>query len=727
MRRKGLLMLFLLLLGVIPVSAQVILPPPCSARDCIPVPPPIGTLTNPEGLKIDYHRVNVTIQDQVSTTEVNLQFTNQGVTLAEGTFIFPLPRGAAVSELNMWVDDQPIEARILPAGEARAIYDEIVRQYRDPALLEYIGQDLIQANIFPIAAEESRRVTFTYTQVLSADNGMIHYTYPLHHGEDRIIGEMSLHLTVTGQDEISNIYSPNSYRFHITRDEDQRGFSASFEQTDFRADGDFSLYYGESNNRISLNLMTYRESADEDGFFMLLVQPPVSIPAEQIIPKDIIIVLDQSGSMHGSKWTQAKEATRYVLENLNDNDRFNLILFSSDWRLYSQTMQESNAAADALTWVNSQDAAGNTNINGALLSALELVEDRQAVILFLTDGLATQGETATPRILENLRDAKPETPVRIFTFGVGYDVDTFLLDAIVRDHRGTGAYVRPNEDITEHVTSLYNKITAPVLNEITLDMAGLEVDWLYPAQLPDLFAGEQLMVIGRYRNGAENIPLTLNGQVADERQNYIYEGLNFPVNAGGDPFIAKLWATRRIADLLNTIRLDGENKELVESVVSLSLRYGIITPYTSFLIEEDDILSQQGRDRALEGFSAEAEVLARDYTGSSAVDTASAIANLADSSAPASGVYSSPRPNGDEAAQTSNPIRSVGVKTFILQDEIWMDTTYTPGEVETQPVVFLSDEYFALLSAQPDLSAYFALGERVIVLYEGIAYEVTAE
>lgn len=724
MRRKGLFLMILLLFGIIPVSAQVILPPPCSPLDCTPVPPPIGTITNPEGLKVDYHRVEVDIQEQVSTTRVNLQFSNNGSSIAEGTFIFPLPRGAAVDHLSMWVNDQPIEAKILTAGEARSIYDEIVRQYRDPALLEYIGQDVIQANIFPIAPRESRRVTLVYTQVLTADNGLIHYTYPLHHGESRVIGEMSMQITVAGKDEISNIYSPNSYRFAISRDEDHRGFTASFEENNFRADGDFSLFYGHTNDSISLNLLTYRESANEDGFFMLLVQPPISIPAEQVIPKDIIIVLDQSGSMHGSKWTQAKAATRYVLENLNENDRFNVILFSSNWRIYGQSMEESNAATAAVNWVNSQDAAGNTNINGALLSALEMVEDRPTSILFLTDGLATQGEVNTPRILENLNDAAPAN-ARIFTFGVGDDVDTFLLDAIVRDHRGTGAYVRPNEDITEHVTSLYNKINAPVLNDIALDLGGLQVDWVYPAQLPDLFAGEQLALIGRYRGSAENLSLTLTGQVGEDKHTFVYAGLNFPATAGGEDFLAKLWATRRIGDLLNSIRLDGETPELIESVVNLSLRYGIITPYTSFLIEEDDILSQQGRERAMQEFSAEAQSLAQDYTGSSAVDTAAAISRLADTSAP-------PPSARDYEASVSedrpvNMVRHIGAKTFVLQNDVWMDTTYTPETHETQKVAFLSDEYFALLSETPQLSAYFALGEQVIVLYEGVAYEVTAE
>ena len=204
---------------------------------------------------------------------------------------------------------------------------------------------------------------------------------------------------------------------------------------------------------------------------------------------------------------------------------------------------------------------------------------------------------------------------------MGDDVDTFLLDAIVRDHRGTGSYVRPGERIDEKVASLYNKISAPVLTDVKLDLGNdLITEWQYPTELPDLFAGEQLTLVGRYRGTADNVQITLNGIVDGADKTFVYDGHDFPARAGGQPFIARLWATRRIGDLLNTIRLNGESDELVDSVVTLSVRYGIITPYTSFLIEEDDILSQAGRERAMTEFEEEAAELSRNFTGADAVD-----------------------------------------------------------------------------------------------------------
>jgi Ca-activated chloride channel family protein len=739
-----------LLLVVVPAAAQDwICPtaPPCPADgicpampECIPPTQP-GVFTNPEWLKISYHRATVTIENQIATTNVDMEFVNEGAALAEGTFMFPLPGEASVDQLTMYINGQPIEAKILPAGEARAIYNEIVRQYRDPALLEYVGDSAIQANVFPIPPGETRRIEISYSQILEADNGLIHYIYPLKVTNllsPRPVEEMSISVDVVSNDPISNIYSP-SHPIAVSRGDDDKSFRAGYETAGFMPQDDFSLYYGLASGSISLNLLTYRESATDDGFFMLLVQPPVTLADEAIIPKDVIVVLDQSGSMFGDKWDQAREAAAYVLEHLNPADRFNVVLFSTGWRVYSNQMEAADQAVGAIDWVRGQEAIGGTDINGALTTALDMVGERPTTVLFLTDGLATEGVTETPQILANLKAAaKPN--VSIFTFGVGDDVDTFLLDSIVRDHHGAGSYVRPTERIDEEVASLYSKISAPVLTDVTLDLGGVQTQDMYPnVPLPDLFAGTQLTLVGRYRGEAEDITITLRGTVNGEEQTFIYDGQTFPARAGGEPFIARLWATRRIGDLLNTIRLNGENPELVDSIVHLSVRYGIITPYTSFLIEEDDILTAQGMERAQEEFEQQAQVMANTASGAGAVSAADQAASFAAAEAPmpqptfAPTASGTPSPTGTPGgviappASEPNPIQTVNDKTFILQNEVWTDTTFQPDTMTTEKVVFLSDAYFALLDAHPELAAYFALGERVIVVIDGVAYEVVPE
>lgn len=687
-----------------------------------------GVFTNPDWLKIDYHRVNVEIENQIAHTSIDMKFVNEGEGLAEGTFVFPLPLNASVDSLVMYINDVPIEANILEADEARGIYDEIVRQYRDPALLEYIGSQAIQANVFPIPPGEFRRITLSYTQALEVDNGLIHYVYPFdvtRLTSSRPVEEASISVNVVSNDPISNIYSP-SHSIAINRAADTaNAFRVGWEQSFYVPDQDFSLYYGVASDTINVNLLTYRESADEDGFFMLLVQPPLEAPQEAVQPRDIIIVLDQSGSMDGDKWNQAREAAAYVLDNLNEGDRFNVVLFSTGWRTFSNNLESTSAAQEAIDWIDGMYAEGGTDINGALTTALDMVGERSATILFMTDGLATEGETETDRIIENVAAAAPSN-VSLFTFGVGDDVDTFLLDALVRDHHGASTYVRPTERIDEVVASLYNKISSPVLTNVQLTIDGITLDSVYPAQpLPDLFAGNQMTVVGRYRGSAENLTVTLSGLLGGQEQNYVYSNQEFRARAGGEAFIARLWATRRIGDMLNSIRLNGENPELVDSIVSLSVRYGIITPYTSFLIDENDILSQTGREEARDRFANTANDLASQSTGAGAVSAAADSASMEAAAAPLPMATNAPGASEGEQQSQVNPIQNVGGKTFILQNGVWTDTTFAPDTMETQKVEFLSDDYFALLETQPALSEYFALSDRVIVVLDGTAYEVT--
>lgn len=743
LRKYSLLLLIMsLALGVFtsaPAAAQ------CTpdTTDCFP--PPIrpcefgcgGVSTNPEWLKIDHHRVSVEIADQIARTHIDLEFDNDGNGLAEGTFIFPLPAGASVDSLTMYINGVPIEARILEADEARAYYDEIVRQYRDPALLEYIGMGAIQANVFPIPPGESRRIELSYSQPVEVDNGLIHYVYPLDVTRlttRRPIEEMSISVSVESDDDISVVYSP-SHDITIARGNDDRSFRAGFERNNFSADQDFSLYYGIDNQQISTNLLTYRDSAGEDGFFMLLVQPPLAVPDESRRSRDLIIVLDQSGSMDGDKWEQAQDAAQYVLGELREGDRFNVVLFSTGWRIFSRQMESAGSADEASTWIDGQYAEGGTDIDGSLTTAIEMADpERATTILFLTDGLPTEGETNPDDIFAHLTDVAGEragSSIRLFAFGVGDDVDTFLLDRLTRDFGGTSTYVRPTERIDEEVASLWNKVSSPVLENVELTIDGVTVDSLYPQQpLPDLYAGTQFTLVGRFRGDSDNARITLTGDINGERETFVYDNFSFRERAGGEGFIARLWATRRIGELLNRIRLDGEDSELVDSIVSLSVRYGIITPYTSFLIDENDILTQSGRAAARDSMMESAEILAGQSSGAGAVGAADAAANFAQAAAPMAMPTQGFRgmlDDGTPVTENENPIQTVGGKTFLLQDGVWTDTTFLPDTMTTQPVVFLSDEYFTLVADMPELASYFALGERVIVVIDEVAYEVVAE
>lgn len=709
----------------------VITPPPEPTPFPITVdptiePPIVPPRWNFEGLKIEYQRVDVTIEDQVATTHIEQLFVNDNDWMLEGTYLFPLPEGAAVSQLTMWVNGNPIEAKILEKDEARQIYDTIVRQLRDPALLEYVGTSAIQANVFPIPPHDERRIEIEYTQILPAENGLIHYVYPQSTSlyTNTALDTQSIRVAVSSDEEIRAIYSP-SHPVAISREGNFQAV-AGYEAADVEPDKDFELYYSVSPEQIGLNLLTYRE-AGQDGFFLLLVAPSVEV--EEVIAKDVILVMDTSGSMEGEKMVQAKEAARYVVAHLNPSDRFNIVAFSTGVRSYAQELVPAAAPGNYETFINGLEALGGTNISQALLQAVTQLNDRAATgqrpstIIFLTDGLATEGIVDTPLLLDAVKEATPGQ-VRIFAFGVGNDVDPVLLDSLAQNHRGTATYVRPFEAIDEEVSGFYAKVSMPVLSDISLDFDDIVVEQMYPQTLPDLFAGTQLVLVGRYREGGP-ATITLRGTVNGRQQVFTYPDNTFRAG-GGDEFIPRLWATRAIGHLLTEIRLHGEDPELVQSIVNLSIRYGIITPYTSYLIEEDDIFSQTARETIAEEAAGEE---AMDSGAAAPVEEAAMSADLAEAEAPvalatapaAATTGESVALEPDAVAQT---VQLVGSKTFVLRDGVWIDTAYDADVHTPQQVGFASEAYFDLLSAAPEIGQYLALGQHVLVVYDDLAYEI---
>jgi len=644
----------------------------------------------------------------VATSHVEQEFVNEHDWECEGTYVFPLPQGAAVSEFAMWVDGQRIEGEILDADQARAIYEDIVRRRRDPALLEYVGQGAVQARIFPIPPGGSRKIELEYSQVLPLENGMVRYVYPLNteRFSARPLEEVRIHVEIESRDAMRAIYSPTHQdRVYIERDGSYHAI-VGYEETNVLPDRDFELVYTVGQEDVGLNLLTYREPPD-DGFFLLLVAPPVEVGEHEVIPRDVILVLDTSGSMDGEKLAQAKKALTFVLEHLNREDRFNVIAFSTGLRQYATGLRPASEATEAVAWVERLEAVGGTDINRALLEAFAQVGERPTVLIFLTDGLPTEGEVEIDRIIANARAAAPEN-ARLFPFGVGDDVNTVLLDALAQNHGGATSYVRPGEAIDEEVSAFYAKISTPVLANIAFDFGDVMVEDTYPYPLPDLFAGTQLILVGRYRsNGATRI--TLTGEVNGERREFVYEG--YFREDGGDEFIPRLWATRKIGYLLTQIRLHGANQEWVEAIIDLSLRYGVITPYTSFLIQEEDILTDAGREGVERQFMA--------------LPTAPAwgapAAGRADEENKMLGAESGGVPMPEEAAQV---MRLAGNKTFVLRDGVWIDTTFDPTRMTPTQVGFGSDAYFDLLAARPEWGTYLALGTRVIFVAEGTAYEV---
>lgn len=702
--------------GIIIPEPPIICRPPCP----IPPPPPRET----PYLTVQNHRVEVTIDDQIATTRVDQIFRNDSQWSLEGTYIFPLPENAAINQFNMWIDGQKVEGQLYTKEEARQIYDNIVRRRLDPALLEYVGRDLFQASIFPIDPGDTRRVEIEYSQILPVDNGLVQYVYPLSTEKfsAQPLENVAVTVNLTSREPIKAIYSP-SHPVSIQRDGQYRAL-IGWEEANVLPNTDFSLYYTISPEDVSANLLSTQQPG-EDGFFTLLIAP--NVEAEQVIDKDVILVLDVSGSMEGEKMEQARDALKYVLDHLNSGDRFNVIAFSTGVNAFSSRVEPASRVPEARRFVDNLRPEGSTDINRALLEAISSADrQRPTIVIFLTDGLPTSGVVETPLILSSIEQAA--TPnLRIFPFGVGDDVDTLLLDSLAQDNRGVGAYVRPGERVDEQVSSFYAKVSTPVLADIALQVNGVTINDTYPYPLPDLFAGTQLIVTGRYRQGGP-ATITLTGQVNGRPRTFRYDDLTFASRPGqGEAFIPRLWATRKIGYLLNQVRLNGENRETIDEIVNLSVRYGIITPYTSFLVEEPELaLSNEGRQMiAQDEFAAAQEAPAPQVSGESAVSKAveqNALAG-ADMAAPAPMPLATAGPDADRGGAATAAVTTVGDKAFVLRDGVWTDTTFDPTTMTATPLPFPSDEFLQFLLNRPDAGKYFALGQRVIVVLEGAAYE----
>jgi Ca-activated chloride channel family protein len=681
-------------------------------RPCPPVPPPLSSTP----LSVKYHKVTVTIEDQVVRTHVDQVFVNDSTFAQEGTYIFPLPLDATVSQFTMWVDGQKMEGKVLSREEARSVYESIVRRRRDPALLEYLNRGAFQASIFPIQPQGERRVVIEYSQVLPAESGLIHYVYPLNTEKfsARPLDSVSVSVDIQSKDALKAIYSP-SHKVSVVRDGDHHA-TVGYEESGVKPDRDFELYYSVSQSDIGVNLLTFKQG-DEDGFFLLLAAPKVQVDQSQVVSKDVIAVIDTSGSMDGEKIQQAKSALRYILDHLNPEDRFNIIRFSTGVESYASGLRPATERTQAQRFVDEVRAAGNTDINRALLEALAMADkERPTILIFLTDGQPTQGVIDGVQIAANVKQAS-RSNVRLFAFGIGDDVNAVLLDTLSQENRGVTAYVRQDQRIDEEVSAFYAKVSTPVLADLKLDWGGMSVSDVYPDPLPDLFVGSQLVLVGRY-HGSGPAQVKLSGVVNGNPQTFTYGDLTFGSSGGAD-FIPRLWATRKIGYLLNQIRLRGEDKETIAQIVTLAVRYGIATPYTSFLVDER-AQTEAGRQQII---GVQATAMPKAASGGAAPGMGGGVgAAPVQAAQDQQGLRSAESvvaPSGEYAAQ----IRAVGNKTFVQRNGVWTDAEYDPSKMTTIQVGFGSDDYFQLLAARPEWGQFFALGERVIVMLEGKAYE----
>ncbi|MEO6390286.1 MAG: VIT and VWA domain-containing protein [Pyrinomonadaceae bacterium] len=741
MRFNKLTVLLLLTIGIFVGAVGIQAQGPIVPRECERCPRPPRPVTLPRSLPIKSIKIDTKIVGQVATTHLEQIFRNDTAAVLEGIYFFPIPEQASIVEFAIWDGNNRLVGEVRGREEARRIYDEIVRRQRDPGLLEYAGKDLFQASIFPIPANSDKKLELTYTQVLHAEGGTVSYKYPLGTSQQQTaIQSVSGRVEIESQQPVRNIYSP-SHSIDVNRSNDRKT-RITFESGRAEELTDFQLFYALSKDDFGLSVFTHREPG-KDGYFLLMLSPKETISEQELAAKDIVFVIDTSGSMaDAGKMDKARAALLFGIRSLRNGDRFNVISFAGEEHLMENGLLNADERGKARgeEFVKGLRPSGGTNINDSLLAGFRQFDgsDRPKLLVFMTDGLPTVGETKVPRIIENARAAR-NNGVKLFTFGVGYEVNTELLDKLAAENNGAADYVEPKEDIEIKVSSFFAKVNYPVLTDVSLDLAGVQTDLVYPKNLPDMFKGTQITVIGRYRNASDlqNLRIMLKGKMGRESRSFAFENVDFPLRNEENDFLPRLWANRRVGWLMEQIRNNGEQKELRDEIVDLGTRYGIVTPYTSYLALEsgqpvtggNTNVVTDGQVSNMPTGRRERDPFSRPVASAPAADMAAKSgAGAVRASKDVRQRQESVSMADDKAEEklSTAVAKRVSGKTFYKQGEVWTDADFkADARLPEVALTFGSDAYFDLLKREPALAKYFALGEAVVVVYNGHVYRIT--
>lgn len=726
----GALTMVLLAALSLPAEALIIIEP-------VPHQPP-----NSHALRLTENNVRVSITDRVAEVTAEFVYQNLSRRDLEGTFLFPLPDEAAVDDFSLFVNGEEITAELLDRHRARQIYESIVRRQKDPALLEFADRQLLRARIFPITPQDGARVRLYYTHPVPAEFGIADFVYPL--SVEKLEAGSGCKITIDVEVESSKtlktVYSP-THTIDLEQSGERLAKVSCIPATAGQRAADFHLLLMFADDRVAANFLTCR---DKDGiqYFMGMISPGLPDDLE-ILPKDVVFCLDRSGSMEGEKIDQARAALKFCLNRLNAEDRFGLVIFNSDIEIFRHQLSpaDSKTRNEALAFFQRSSATGGTFIDGALQMSLDMFEDgsRPRYLVFLTDGLPTVGTRNAKEILAHAAD-KNRFKARVFTWGVGYDLNAGLLNDLAEQGRGFASYVEPGQDLEVELSHFFERINRPVLADCKLAISGVTVTEMYPRELPDMFAGGEVIIVGRYEGGSP-VTATLSGRQGDTYKQFVF-ATEFSPQEGKYQFLPKLWAGRRIGYLLEDMRRHGENPEVIEEVVELSKQYGIITPYTSFLVapEQPGLAHDDLHDLSIFNKGGTTQTDASSTRRTMAAERMKNAPTTQDMElAYTSGKKSlfgidlmdaDARPADAAAIGIPQPIfKTAGGKSFTMRDDFYVDADLLTAEApaDTLRIVKFSDAYFQLLKLCAECNEYFSVGEQVVVSYRGVVIIIGEE
>ena len=657
-----------------------------------------------------WSRVTIAVEGRIARVQVEEGFRNGGTNVEEGGYLYPLPAEASFTDFSLWLNGEELRGETMDAGKARDIYESIVRRRKDPALLTLAGHGLVRAQVFPIQPGETRRIALRYTHLLPRHGDALRLRYPLGvRGSD---SATELRVEIAGGDRYGTPYSP-------THAIESRAAGRCLEVTVRPGGaGDVELFLPLRRPVAGATLLGHAVPG-EDGYFMLLLAPAAA-GREPAVPRDLTLVVDVSGSMSGTKLEQAKAALQQALGTLGPADRFRLIAFSGTVREFRSAPVAPTRAnlADASEFVDALAAEGGTNLAGALQAALDRPADgeRLAQVILVSDGMPSVGEQAPDRIAAEA--AARIGRMRIFPVGVGHDVNTYLLDRLAAEGRGAVEYVQPGASVESAMGALLDKLRRPALVDLRIADAPVELLDLQPARLPDLFFGEELVILGRYR-GRGSGRLVVTGDRNGSREQIETRAV-LSTSESGNAFIPRLWAIRRIGELTRIVRVEGASPVLIEELRDLALRFGILTEYTSYLVQEPERVagSPPPMPRAEEP---------RDQTGSAAFERARRSSKFLVTSN-----LQSADEVASEPAQRESPgsgrqlMRQIGGRVFVLRDSVWTDI----GKADRIPVTAVaafSQAYFELVRLLPEIAPYLSAGEQLVVAGRRSSIRIAAQ
>ena len=578
--------------------------------------------------------VSIQVSGPLARSQVTQQFENPYSDKIEAIYTFPLPQNAAVDDMTLTVGDRVVKGTIKKREEARAIYEAAKRRGNVAGLLDQERPNIFTQSVANILPGEQITVTISYVETLSYDGGVYSVVFPMVVGPRYIPGQPidqtlplgggwaydtdqvpdASHITPpvlkpgtrSGHDLSLSVQIDAGVQIHdvqsITHDIEVNSSKASQTEISLKRNAtipnkDFILTYKVAGNDIRDAVLTHRN--EKGGFFTLLLQPPDRVKTDQVTPKELVFVLDTSGSMSGFPIEKAKETMRLAIDGLNPHDTFNLITFAGNTHILfpEPVPATSSNVRKAQAFLSSRRGGGGTEMMKAIRAALDPSDSQKHVriVCFMTDGYIGND-------MAILGEIQKHPNARVFAFGIGSSVNRFLLDKMAEHGRGEVEYVGLNDDGSAAARRFHERVQHPLLTDISIDWDDLDVSDIYPKRFPDLFSAKPLVLTGRYTTPGK-ATIRLRGKVAG-RSVVRKIDMELPGFEPNHDVLATLWARTKIADLMaqdyNGVQQGTPQHRVREDITQLGLDYRLMTQFTSFVAVEELIITEGGQPRRIE-------------------------------------------------------------------------------------------------------------------------------